>query len=204
MEYTSNLESEEERLSQLEKEQNTVNESTNALSNVPQQSRAVARKSTSKKPNIVDSSLYNPTTETKPSHSIVVSALNKVIIIFIRKFKTRYIDKIQKYILLYFSTIKHKTRFKQRNLFHIIAALNAFREYLLHLMTYEVIHLFQYHYSVVGIDNFVNIQKAKKLHYIKLRVVLDYEIWKNYISICAKQVVRCQLIYLTLITGCIV
>lgn len=83
MEYTSNLESEEERLSQLEKEQNIANESTNALSNAPQQSRAVARKSTSKKQNIVDSSLYNPTTETKPSHSIVVSILNKVIIISI-------------------------------------------------------------------------------------------------------------------------
>lgn len=203
MEYTSNLESEEERLSQLEKEQNIANESTNALSSVPQQSRAVARKSTSKKQNIVDSSLYNPATETKPSHSIVVSILNKVIIISIRKFKTKY--KIQKYILLlYFSTIKHRTRFKQRNLFRIIAALNALKEYLLHLMIYEVIHLFQYHYSVVGIDNFANIRKPKKLHYIKLRVVLDYEIWKNYISIFAKQVVRCQLIYLILITGCIV
>ncbi|OAD54674.1 Histone-lysine N-methyltransferase eggless [Eufriesea mexicana] len=72
VEYTSNIESEEERLSQLEKEQNTVNETTNTFtSNVPQQSRAVARKSTSKKQSIVDTSPYNLTTETKPSHSIV-------------------------------------------------------------------------------------------------------------------------------------
>ncbi|XP_068979687.1 histone-lysine N-methyltransferase eggless [Bombus flavifrons] len=72
VEYTSNLEPEEERFSQLEKEQNIVNETTNTVtSSAPQQSRAVARKSTSKKQNIVDTSSYNPTTETKPSHSIV-------------------------------------------------------------------------------------------------------------------------------------
>ncbi|XP_050588559.1 histone-lysine N-methyltransferase eggless isoform X2 [Bombus affinis] len=72
VEYTSNLEPEEERFSQLEKEQNIVNETTNTVtSSAPQQSRAVARKSTSKKQSIVDTSSYNPTTETKPSHSIV-------------------------------------------------------------------------------------------------------------------------------------
>lgn len=85
VEYTSNLEPEEERFSQLEKEQNIVNETTNTVtSSAPQQSRAVARKSTSKKQSIVDTSSYNPTTETKPSHSIVVSALNKLITILIR------------------------------------------------------------------------------------------------------------------------
>ncbi|CAK9831696.1 Histone-lysine N-methyltransferase eggless [Anthophora retusa] len=72
VEYTSNIESEEERIAQLAKEQNTANESTGTFPpSAPQQSRAVARKSTSKKQNIVDASTHNPTTETKPSHSIV-------------------------------------------------------------------------------------------------------------------------------------
>ncbi|XP_017794923.1 PREDICTED: histone-lysine N-methyltransferase SETDB1 [Habropoda laboriosa] len=72
VEYTSNIESEEERVAQLGKEQNTVSENAGTFPpSAPQQSRAVARKSTSKKQNIVDASTYNPTTETKPSHSIV-------------------------------------------------------------------------------------------------------------------------------------
>lgn len=39
----------------------------------PQQSRAVARKSTAKKQNNIESTTHNPSAETKPSHSIVVS-----------------------------------------------------------------------------------------------------------------------------------
>jgi hypothetical protein len=42
----------------------------------PQQSRAVAKKSTTKRPNNVDTSTYNSIVETKPSHSIVVSDIN--------------------------------------------------------------------------------------------------------------------------------
>ncbi|XP_003700184.1 SET domain bifurcated histone lysine methyltransferase eggless [Megachile rotundata] len=72
VEYTSDMEREEGRISQVEKEQTEINETANTfISTAPQQSRAVARKSTSKKQNVVDASTYNPTTETKPSHSIV-------------------------------------------------------------------------------------------------------------------------------------
>ncbi|XP_076163343.1 SET domain bifurcated histone lysine methyltransferase eggless [Ptiloglossa arizonensis] len=73
VEYTSNIENEEERISQAEKEQTiAISENTSVTtSTVPQQTRAVARKSTSKKQNVVDTNTYNPTTETKPSHSIV-------------------------------------------------------------------------------------------------------------------------------------
>lgn len=42
----------------------------------PQQPRAVAKKSTAKRPNNVDTSTYNSIVETKPSHSIVVSDVN--------------------------------------------------------------------------------------------------------------------------------
>lgn len=43
-------------------------------STTPQQPRAVAKKSTAKRQNNVDSTAtYNSTVETKPSHSIVVS-----------------------------------------------------------------------------------------------------------------------------------
>lgn len=90
VEYTSNIENEEERISQAEKEQTiAISENTSVTtSTVPQQTRAVARKSTSKKQNVVDTNTYNPTTETKPSHSIVVSTWDKVIeIISTRKLK---------------------------------------------------------------------------------------------------------------------
>lgn len=39
----------------------------------PQQARAVAKKSTAKKPEKIPEPTYNATSETKPSHSIVVS-----------------------------------------------------------------------------------------------------------------------------------
>ncbi|XP_054001755.1 histone-lysine N-methyltransferase eggless [Hylaeus anthracinus] len=73
VEYTSNVENEEERVSQAEKDLTpTLPESASIPASIaPQQTRAVARKSTSKKQTIVDANTYTPTTETKPSHSIV-------------------------------------------------------------------------------------------------------------------------------------
>ncbi|XP_031841422.1 SET domain bifurcated histone lysine methyltransferase eggless isoform X2 [Nomia melanderi] len=73
VEYTSNVEPEEDRISQAEKAQSvTVNENISVTTpSAPQQARAVARKSTTKKQNVVDTNAYNPSTETKPSHSIV-------------------------------------------------------------------------------------------------------------------------------------
>jgi len=57
---------------QTEKAMIVVNTSSDISSIAPQQSRAVAKKSTAKKQNI-DNTIYNPTIETKPSHSIIVS-----------------------------------------------------------------------------------------------------------------------------------
>ncbi|XP_046146084.1 histone-lysine N-methyltransferase eggless [Osmia bicornis bicornis] len=72
VEYTSDMEHEEGRIAETGKEQNETNEtSTTFTSSAPQQSRAVARKSTSKRQSVTDTNTYNPTTETKPSHSIV-------------------------------------------------------------------------------------------------------------------------------------
>ncbi|XP_076233694.1 SET domain bifurcated histone lysine methyltransferase eggless [Calliopsis andreniformis] len=71
VEYTSNIEAEEERISQAEKAQNSiVTETVSTTTPTAPQARAVARKSTSKK-QTVDASSYTPSTETKPSHSIV-------------------------------------------------------------------------------------------------------------------------------------
>lgn len=79
MEYTSDMEHEVGRIAETGKEQNETNEtSTTLTSSAPQQSRAVARKSTSKKQTVTDTNTYNPTTETKPSHSIVVSFSRKL------------------------------------------------------------------------------------------------------------------------------
>lgn len=78
VEYTSNIEPEEERVPEAEKAQiPTTTESTTVSTSTAPQSRAVARKSTSKKQTVVDTSAYNHTSETKPSHSIVVSTSNK-------------------------------------------------------------------------------------------------------------------------------
>ena len=72
VEYTSNIEPEEERVPEVEKAQvPTTTESTTVSTSIAPQSRAVARKSTSKKPTVVDTNAYNHTSETKPSHSIV-------------------------------------------------------------------------------------------------------------------------------------
>jgi len=68
VEYTSNVEEDV----QTEKAMIAVSASSDILSVAPQQSRAVAKKSTAKKQN-VDNTTYNPMIETKPSHSIIVS-----------------------------------------------------------------------------------------------------------------------------------
>lgn len=58
---------------QAEKTSVATRVATSTPSTVPQQPRAVAKKSTAKRQNNVDTSTYNSTVETKPSHSIVVS-----------------------------------------------------------------------------------------------------------------------------------
>ncbi|XP_017890661.1 histone-lysine N-methyltransferase eggless [Ceratina calcarata] len=68
VEYTSNVEPEDERLHEEEKEESPASES---MPSAPQQSRAVARKSTTKRQPVPDTTSYNPLAETKPSHSIV-------------------------------------------------------------------------------------------------------------------------------------
>lgn len=84
VEYTCNIESEEEKISQLEKEQKAISENAVVVTaSAPPQSRAVARKSTSKKQPVVETTTYTPTTETKPSHSIVVSAMHEPITILL-------------------------------------------------------------------------------------------------------------------------
>lgn len=78
VEYTSNVEPDEEvKTEQSEKQQDvspTKNQNlsspTSTSTTQPQQSRAVAKKSTSKKAVSTDTT-YNPPAETKPSHSIV-------------------------------------------------------------------------------------------------------------------------------------
>lgn len=60
---------------QIEKATIATIVASNAPSTAPQQPRAVAKKSTAKRQNNVDITMYNSTVETKPSHSIVVSKL---------------------------------------------------------------------------------------------------------------------------------
>jgi len=50
-----------------------TNTASSTPSTAPQQSRAVAKKSTAKRQSNVESTAYNSMGETKPSHSIVVS-----------------------------------------------------------------------------------------------------------------------------------
>ncbi|KAL0130171.1 hypothetical protein PUN28_002046 [Cardiocondyla obscurior] len=72
VEYTSNVE--EETMQNMQAEKLTVLTSAPSSTSsaiVPQQSRAVARKSTTKRPGNVDTTTYNSPVETKPSHSIV-------------------------------------------------------------------------------------------------------------------------------------
>lgn len=64
MQITQNLEVEKTRI--------TTSVASSAPSTAPQQPRAVAKKSTAKRQNNVDTTTYNSTVETKPSHSIVV------------------------------------------------------------------------------------------------------------------------------------
>lgn len=81
MEYTSNVEADEEGKDiQIGKQtDSSPNENQNlnipkSVSTItPSQSRAVAKKSTSKKPIATDTATNNPTLEMKSSHSIVVS-----------------------------------------------------------------------------------------------------------------------------------
>lgn len=64
----------DEDVTQSTQEKALISTSTfRTLSTAPQQSRAVAKKSTAKRQNNVESTTYNFMTETKPSHSIVVS-----------------------------------------------------------------------------------------------------------------------------------
>ncbi|KAK2580401.1 hypothetical protein KPH14_006152 [Odynerus spinipes] len=78
VEYTSNIEVDEEvktvqpekQLDVTPNENQTLNTPTSTSTTQPQQSRAVAKKSTSKRSSSVDTT-YNPLAETKPSHSIV-------------------------------------------------------------------------------------------------------------------------------------
>lgn len=74
VEYTSNVEEDVSQNAQVEKAAVAVTSIASSTSSVvPQQSRAVAKKSTAKRQNNLDSMIYNSMIETKPSHSIVVS-----------------------------------------------------------------------------------------------------------------------------------
>lgn len=70
MEYTSNVDEEVIQNAQAEKATSIASMASGA---VPQQPRAVAKKSTAKRQSNTDSTTYNPSVETKTSHSIVVS-----------------------------------------------------------------------------------------------------------------------------------
>jgi len=78
VEYTSNVEEDITQNVQAEKTIAT-NMASNIPSTAPQQPRAVAKKSTAKRQNNVETATYNSIMETKPSHSIVVSKLYKLI-----------------------------------------------------------------------------------------------------------------------------
>lgn len=73
VEYTSNVEEDVSQNVQAEKAAIATSIASSTSSIVPQQSRAVAKKSTAKRQNNLDSATYNSMIETKPSHSIVVS-----------------------------------------------------------------------------------------------------------------------------------
>ncbi|XP_012219332.1 histone-lysine N-methyltransferase eggless [Linepithema humile] len=70
VEYTSNVDEDVTQTTQAEKAPITSTASSTP-STAPQQSRAVAKKSTAKRQSNVESTTYNSTLETKPSHSIV-------------------------------------------------------------------------------------------------------------------------------------
>lgn len=71
VEYTSNVD--EDVTQTTQKALISTSTTSSTLSTAPQQSRAVAKKSTAKRQNNVESAAYNSMVETKPSHSIVVS-----------------------------------------------------------------------------------------------------------------------------------
>lgn len=73
VEYTSNIEEDVSQNTQAEKASIATSIASNTSLIAPQQSRAVAKKSTAKRQNTLDNTMYNPMIETKPSHSIVVS-----------------------------------------------------------------------------------------------------------------------------------
>lgn len=73
VEYTSNVEEDVSQNAQAEKATIATSIASSTSSTVPQQPRAVAKKSTAKRQNNLDSTTYNSMIETKPSHSIVVS-----------------------------------------------------------------------------------------------------------------------------------
>lgn len=73
VEYTSNVEEDVTQTVQVEKATVATSVASTTPSTTPQQPRAVAKKSTAKRQNNVDTTTYNSTVETKPSHSIVVS-----------------------------------------------------------------------------------------------------------------------------------
>ena len=76
VEYTSNVEEDvSSQSAQAEKAATATSVASSTSSTAPQQSRAVAKKSTAKRHN-VDSTTYNSIIEPKPSHSIVVSINN--------------------------------------------------------------------------------------------------------------------------------
>lgn len=75
VEYTSNVEEDVSQSVQAEKATTATSIASSSSSTVPQQSRAVAKKSTAKRHSNVESTTYNTMIETKPSHSIVVSKL---------------------------------------------------------------------------------------------------------------------------------
>jgi len=75
VEYTSNVEEDITQNVQAEKTIIATNIASSIPSTAPQQPRAVAKKSTAKRQNNVDTATYNSIVETKPSHSIVVSKL---------------------------------------------------------------------------------------------------------------------------------
>ncbi|EFN63124.1 Histone-lysine N-methyltransferase eggless, partial [Camponotus floridanus] len=71
VEYTSNVEEDVSQNVQVEKATITTSIASSTSSTIPQQSRAVAKKSTAKRQNNLDSATYNSMIEAKPSHSIV-------------------------------------------------------------------------------------------------------------------------------------
>lgn len=72
VEYTSNVEEDvSQNAQQTEKAATATSIASSTSSTVPQQSRAVAKKSTAKRHSNVDNTTYNSMIETKPSHSIV-------------------------------------------------------------------------------------------------------------------------------------